>query len=421
MKSVLLIKDTTANKISYYHLMLLLLSLPYDMFYSHIILISLVIHTAIHFKKADMQPVFTRTNVWLSSLFFLTLSGTLYTQQRSIGFEEAGRQIVLVLIPLIFCFNPLDIKKYRDSLLLVFSWGCVAAIAYLYLHAFMVIRYYHYPAATLLSPAFINHNFSQPFDIHATYFAMQVALALVYLVVASIKQVVLKHQLLNVFGCLVLSAGIIQLGSKSVFIALLLIINLVIPYFLLTTKHRLRFMFVSILFSLLIIGGIYSTNTLKGRYVVTLKEDLRGATDDELTDPRWARWELAMQVAAQKPVIGHGAGSETGLLKDVYFEHKFYRSYLTALNAHNQFISMLIKYGIAGLVVFLLTLAFGFKTAWEKRDVLLFAFLMVMVTVSLAENVMDRDKGVFFYSIFFSLLIFAGQTNKKALSYDAAR
>ena len=51
MKELLLINDNTANKISYYHLLFLLASLPFDRFYSHIILISFAAHTLIHLKK----------------------------------------------------------------------------------------------------------------------------------------------------------------------------------------------------------------------------------------------------------------------------------------------------------------------------------------------------------------------------------
>jgi O-antigen ligase len=37
MKQLLLINDNNANKVSYYHIMLLMASLPFDRFYSHII------------------------------------------------------------------------------------------------------------------------------------------------------------------------------------------------------------------------------------------------------------------------------------------------------------------------------------------------------------------------------------------------
>jgi O-antigen ligase len=115
-----------------------------------------------------------------------------------------------------------------------------------------------------------------------------------------------------------------------------------------------------------------------------------------------------MKLVAQSPVIGHGSGSEIQLLKERYFENKFYRSYLHGLNAHNQYISFLIKTGIWGLLVYLATLFFAFRLAITRKDLLLFSFLTIIAIVSFSENVLDVDKGTFFYAIFFSLFVFAG-------------
>ena len=53
MKEWFLIRDTLTNKISYYHLALFLVCLPFDRLYSELVLISLTLHTMIHFKKED--------------------------------------------------------------------------------------------------------------------------------------------------------------------------------------------------------------------------------------------------------------------------------------------------------------------------------------------------------------------------------
>ena len=48
---MLIIKDNLINKISYYHLLAFLLMLPFDQFYSELILISLIVHTLINISK----------------------------------------------------------------------------------------------------------------------------------------------------------------------------------------------------------------------------------------------------------------------------------------------------------------------------------------------------------------------------------
>jgi hypothetical protein len=407
MKKLFLITDSTANKVSYFHVMLLLLSLPFDRFYSHLILISLTIHTLINLNKKDIKPVFTFTNLILQSVFFVTVIGTLYTINKTQAFNEWSRQVVILLVPIIFCLNTLDLKKYRNNLLLVFALGCTATILYLYVQVFITIKFYHLPVSAVFSSAFTNHNFSEPIDMHATFFSMQIAVALVYLLYALLKETAVITKIFYLGCCFVLMAGILQLSSKSVFAGLLIIVNVALPYFLLTGRVRIKYITVAASLSALIITVIYNIDDFKTHYITDLKKDLSKASSNELTDPRLARWGVALQLAAQAPVVGHGSGSEIQLLKERFFQHKFYRSYLHGLNAHNQFISFFIKTGIWGALVYFAILIFGFRMAISKNDLLLFSFMVIITAVSFSENYLDVDKGVFFYSLFYSLFIFS--------------
>jgi O-antigen ligase len=407
MEKLLKPDDTLNNRISYYLLMLLLLSLPFNLFYSHLFLIGLALHTIIQIRRADIKPILTSTNFALSAVFFVTLFSVIHSTNKPQAFTELGRQVTILLIPLIFCFNPLDVKKYRHNFLLVFSLGCTITISHLFLKAIFTIKYYHLPIKALASPAFTNHNFSEPLDIHATFFSMQIAIALIYLLYIFVRETVKAYKFFWLICCGILALGILQLSSKSIFIALLLIINIALPWFILKGRSRLRFLAVSASIFVAVMAGIYTRDTFKERYVTELKKDLSQSTDAELTDPRLSRWSVAIGVGAQSPVIGHGAGTEIGLLKDPFFDHQFYRSYLAGLNAHNQFISFFIKSGIVGLLIYLFVLTIGIRAAIAKRDLLLMAFMVIITAVSLSENFLDVDKGIFFYSVFFSLLIFS--------------
>ncbi|UOE46668.1 O-antigen ligase family protein [Mucilaginibacter sp. SMC90] len=417
MEKLLMPDDTLNNRISYYLLMLLLLSLPFDMFYSHLLLIGLALHTIVQIQKSTIKPLLTSTNFALAAVFLVTLLSTIYSTNKPRAFTELGRQVTILLIPLIFCFNPLDIKKYRHNLLLVFSLGCVATIGYLFLQALITIRYYHLPLKVLVSPAFTNHNFSEPLDIHATFFSMQIVLALVYLIYVFIKEKSAKRRIFYLLCCCLLAAGIIQLSSKSIFVAIVIILNVVIPWFMLRGRIRLKYITIVTSLFIAVIAGIFTMRAFRDRYVTELRKDLSKSTGPELTDPRLARWGVAIAIGSESPVIGHGAGTEVGLLKDPFFDHQFYRSYLAGLNAHNQFISFFIKSGITGLLVYLFALMFGIRAAITRRDLMLMAFMVVVIAVSLSENFLDVDKGIFFYSVFFSLLIFstsAQQTENQA-------
>ncbi|HEY4196739.1 MAG TPA: O-antigen ligase family protein [Mucilaginibacter sp.] len=410
MRELLLIKDTLANKISYYHMMLFLLSLPFDLFYSHLILASLGIHTIIQFNRNAIKPVFNLRTAALTSVFLVTVASTIYTSNLPHAFIEWELDIPILLFPLLLCFNQLDLKKYKPQLLLAFALGSTATIIYLYVDALVTIRYYRLPLSDILLPGFTNHNFSQPLAIHATFFSLQVAIALIYLLSRLVgERLTLASQLFYTFCCLVLAAGIIQLSSKSILASLFLIINVVVSYFLLQGARRRQYVMVSIFVSCLAVIGIFNSRTLRDRYWSELKEDFSPSFAGQTVEPRLERWEIAVELIGQSPIIGYGAGTEIQLLQQQYFARKNYSSYLHRLNAHDQYMSFMIKSGIWGLAVYLATLVYGFKRAVRERDVVFLSFMILITIVSLSENVLDVDKGVMFYSFFFSFFVFAAE------------
>lgn len=177
-------------------------------------------------------------------------------------------------------------------------------------------------------------------------------------------------------------------------------------------KKRLRFVLISLALSGMVITGILNLDAFKERYVVELKEDLSRSTITETTDPRLARWGVAMELVGKSPIIGYGTGSEIGLLHEQFFQKKLYSSYLNNLNAHNQYLSFLLQSGVLGLLVYLAGLSYGFKIAFRKKDLHFFTFLALMAVVSVSENMLDVDKGIFFYAFFFSFFVFGHEEKK---------
>jgi O-antigen ligase len=119
---------------------------------------------------------------------------------------------------------------------------------------------------------------------------------------------------------------------------------------------------------------------------------------------RFDRWNIALDLIKRAPFIGTGSGSEVPLLRESYFEQKMYGPYLFSLNAHNQYLSFLINSGITGLMIYLVTLSWGLWQSIKNRDVLLFSFIVLIAVISFSEDLLDVNKGIFFYAFFFSFL-----------------
>ncbi|WP_419698380.1 O-antigen ligase family protein [Mucilaginibacter sp. NFX135] len=414
MKQLLLINDTAVNRISYYHVLLLMASLPFDMFYSHIILISFTLHTLIHLDKSKLKSLRTFKLLILPSVLFITIIATIYTINPKAAFNEWTLRIPLLLFPVVFLLNGLDLKKYRESLLMGFSLVCALTVFYLFAVVLVTVRFYHMPLRAIFGEGFTNHNFAGPLKIHATFFSFQLVIALVYLLSVLIRRVT-SRSLRNVYSisCLILICGMVQLSSKSILFILFVAVNVVLPWFLLKGRQRRRYTLTGLLITVTAIAGILSISTFRDRYVTLLKDDI--STDKTIprnSDSRFERWRVAAARIKDKPLLGYGSGSEVSLLKDDFYNAKMYSSYLKGLNSHNQYISFVLKSGVWGLAIYILTLVYGFKIAFKRKDVLFISFMLIIAVVSVSENILDVDKGVMFYSFFFSFFLFSAPDNE---------
>jgi O-antigen ligase len=410
------------NKISFYHLAFFLLLLPFDRIYSELVLISFVLHTLFHITKERARYIPSRHNLILFSVFFIGVIGMLWSHDREQGVKDLQRQLGLLLLPIALSATGLDLKKYKKNLLLLFGFSCSVVILYLYIDAFRIILYNKLPLKTIFSPVFINHNFSDPIGIHATYLAMYIALSLAaYFYYISMEKRYWLKWAYAIFIAIML-AGLVQSASRSVLIAMA-VFALIFPFFLMNREKKLRWILGVIGLSVIAFVGITRIDAFQKRYVTTLKEDLLiESINNKQPESRAYRWEQALQLSYASPLVGYGTGSEKRLLKERYFEKKLYRSYLLQLNAHNQYISFLLKTGIIGLLVFLSVLIMGFITAWRTRDAIFSCFMLLITIVSVSENILDVNKGIFFYAFFFSLFNqgFAGFKGLKKRSRENA-
>lgn len=399
--------DTTENKVTLLLLGLFAASLPFDRFYSELVLLALLAHTAIQLRRERFRAF--RLVEWLcqSSVWWLTVLFTAGSAFALQAFPFWERQAALVLLPLCLQLLRFDAARFRARLLEVFVAVNAAVALYLFTDAARTLRYYGQPPAALWSSAYLSHNFAAPLGIHATYLSLFFALSLTFA-----AQVVLSgrarrgRRLLFLAAILLLGCGLLQLASRAVLIGQLLVALLLLPAALPRRRQRTAWV-IGLL--LAVAAGLWSLHhyapLLYQRLVTDLGTDLGTRRDaGSVADPRGSRWRLAWALYREAPLLGQGSGSEVPLLRAAYFEHGLYDSYLHALNAHNQYLSLLLRHGALGLLAWLGSLAFFARRAWKGRDSLLGAFLLLLACTGLSENYLDVNKGIFFYAFFLSLL-----------------
>lgn len=417
MKSALLIVDSPVNRISYYHLAFFVASLPFDRLFSELALISLCIHTIVHFQPVKLGVKRMLGLLFPAALYLLTCLGTLYSPDPAQAFFEWEIQLALLLFPLIFLVNRLNLEKYAENLLVVLGFSCVLVTGYLFFYACKVIIYNHLPFSAIFSDAFLNQQFSQPLDLHATYFSMYIVISIPVFIRLLILPAKKNQRLLYVICITVLLAGLFQLSAKTVWAALFLIVIFAIPLLFLSRQQRFVFLLLSVLFFLFCIIFVASNEDFRQRYFSTLVGDLtQPAVMDGTVEPRIIRWKAAIGVIESAPFFGHGSGSELLYMKEAYYQHKYYSAYVNELNIHNQYLSILIKTGFAGLFVYLLILCKGFFLSLKQRNAYFLSFMILVTVVGFGENILDVNKGIFFFSFFYSLFYAAYLSETKVQS-----
>jgi len=405
MKRLFLINDTIENKISYYLLAAFLIALPFNHFYSEWLFIIFCLHTLIYIRKNSLSKLKDK-KIWIiGSLFFLSASALLFSRYKSQGTKDAMQQIAFFLFPAFLAISNLNIRKYKYKLLELFGITCTVVVLYLLLETYKVILYFHLPLASILSTPFLNQNFTSPIDVHPTYFAMYVLLSICIFINLSFRREAPKNR--YIIFCIVLLAGLIQLSARAPLLAAEIIFIFGIPVFLLNKKNKIVFSLCAIFVSLLFFISVSQTQSLRKRYWTDLENDLSYYQDPgDLTESRLMRWDLEWQLISNSPLIGYGSGSEKDILKEKYFENKYYRSFLLGLNAHNQYLSFMLNEGVIGLFLYLCVIIYGLSKAVRGKDFLLGCFIIILIVVSFSENILDVSKGVLFYSFFFPLFLF---------------
>jgi O-antigen ligase len=252
----------------------------------------------------------------------------------------------------------------------------------------------------LFTKPYMNHAFTAPIDLHATYFSAYLALSMVVF-----SYMVFRGKggmIISCLAILVCLAAIFQLASRAVCIAVVLIVNILIPFLLARRKMRLPLFAATFCLTVISLVVVSQNSQLHSRYLLQLKQDLRtdtGAVEDP--EPRMARWQCAWELIRVSPWIGYGTGAEKDKLKERYYAHHLVISYTYSLDAHNQFLSFWLKTGICGVLWYLTMLTMGFREAFRRKDFFLAALLVIVVCISFAENILDVNKGIFFFSCFF--------------------
>jgi hypothetical protein len=122
---------------------------------------------------------------------------------------------------------------------------------------------------------------------------------------------------------------------------------------------------------------------------------------------RFEFWKAAIGIASDNIFVGVGTGDMPHAYRDQYISMKSSLDEKHRLRAHNQYLAILVAFGIPGLIYFLC--AFFYPMFHYRRQVgfLFSVFFLITFFSMFSEDTLETQAGVTFVALFFSVMLFS--------------
>jgi hypothetical protein len=344
--------------------------------------------------------------------FIIALVSSLYSKELEVGFSRLDRHLLPILITIIFLVYS---KVSLNKILSYFS--IFITITTLTLSLIFVDR--------LLGGApfgqLVFHEYTAPFSQHPVYYALLILVAFLFLI-AKVEDKFFwnKSNWQWWIQIVILGVGLILCASKAVIIILILLLFSGCFFYL--KEKKSKFIVLSLL--TILIFFIYKVEYINTRFfdgislrseIITfeptndfaLKKQFNYNDKQNITDLELriilAKISLFHLYADNSLLFGYGSGDAQDYLDYYLYSYNLGPNWYQGFNVHNQYLHILLNYGVFVLSLFLWYLIMLFKYAFRSKDYLHIAVLFAFCFVFLFEVSLIRNKGiVLFY--FFNLL-----------------
>lgn len=406
-----------ANLIKYdFFLALFAFLMPINEKASTIIIFFCLLALIIEFVKKKVRFKLKK-ELLIFPILYLIYVGTSIFLSDKIEFKLFEQKAALIIFPFLFSTT---YKYNQKKILTAFVYGCIVAYVICIVIAFnnsLVFDMGNISFNPLLNESrgfgFFksmiyegNYFFGSYFSrlIQISYFAIYLAFAISILLFQPIE---FKGKNFIIF---IFVIAILQTTSLAGILNLLIIVLVGIIYRVKSRKKRAIIFFGCL--GLILLSARYHpriNTTIMGVY-----KTLQGQNSPEFPkQPRIMTWKASIMAVGQHGIAGLGVGTSQKELNKKYVEINFQRGRNENLNAHNEYLQILLECGVIGFVALLFIFYALIKRinnveGYKKPFVL--CFLLLILVNFMLESMMNRYIGISFF-VFFSCMIIV--MNKK--------
>jgi O-antigen ligase len=219
------------------------------------------------------------------------------------------------------------------------------------------------------------------FDLHHLYISLYILFAINYLAIRLSSDKLKKTNVLIFLMLIVLVGFLVFFRSKAALVI----------FFVLLGFHTLRRFKSSVFKNMLIIAGITILIIIFNNFFFELYL--------KALDFRLNIWDEGITVISQNVFFGFGAPNEYLQLNVAHFLEGNYDFLDSNYNAHNQYLSFLIRFGLIGLLLIVMAYIIPYFKISKITKKEYIGFLLIVGGMAFVESLFNRHHGIVFCTI----------------------
>lgn len=356
----------------------------------------------------------------LIGFYALHIIGLLYSDNLYSGYKELEKKIPMLLLPLVIGSIKSEVlESQRKNLFYFYVTTTIVACLVLVINA--LCQY----AVTDNSEVFYFKSFTRLISVNPIYLSIYVLFAFcVYFY--ELEKIFSNHIARNVSIYIFTLIMLILISSKNS-----LVVFIGITFHLIFVKINLRpaTKLVAVLSMVGIIIILINAFPVTRDRIIDLKNsDWSGILEDDYTSKatsftgttlRISFWKITLKEMSKDGIFlfGVGTGDSENYLNEAYDQYGLLSAGFLDYNLHNAFMEVLLEFGVLGLMYYLFLIISIFVIAVRKNDGLLLLLVIFFCSFSLTESVLNINKGIAFFSFFYSFLIASRASHLKEQDY----
>lgn len=361
------------------------------------------------FRKERLQQDAKTLNTFFIfiSLYLIQVVGLAYSDNLEYGIFLLDTKLSLIALPILILLSPI---RVIDIYLIfrVFIAGTLVACVWCQWEALKTLNEVGDTWIKLITnERYQNQSFTQPIPVHPAYLSLSLAISTFFIAEVELPRKRFKGWWIALiiaftyFQFILMSrAAIAAFGAAVLFYVFYKTIYLQRRYLLGGLITGFFFAAVAVFLIYVPEFRIRMVDTM-----ININERLHDIHDPTSTSLHIKQWYCAWtSINGTDLLLGFGTGDEIDVLLKCYQKQGYSVLYERQLDAHNEYLSSLLRHGVIGVGLFLFNLVYAVWLGFRGRNMLYIVFTIMVAIHAIAASILYGQTSLVIFALFNSLL-----------------